>query len=178
MDAAGAGGARGIPLRSAARDLGVLAAALGAFALDARLRAGGGAAAAAMGCAAGVLAASAGYLAHEWGHLAGARLGGSVVRIPDSPRSVFLFHFDSDRNSRRQFPWMSLGGFAASAFVVALSVAVLPLDALSGRVAVALVGLGVLATAVLELPPFFRVLRGGAIPRGGAYASSPAGSGR
>ena len=27
------------------------------------------------------------------------------------------------------------------------------------------------ATAVLELPPFFRVLRGGPIPRGAAYAS-------
>ena len=32
-----------------------------------------------------------------------------------------------------------------------------------------LAGLGVLATAVLELPPFFAVMRGAPLPRGTAY---------
>jgi len=31
---------------------------------------------------------------------------------------------------------------------------------------------GVLATAALELPPFFRVLRGGPIPRGLGYRAA------
>jgi len=49
---------------------------------------------------------------------------------------------------------------------------VLPFDALAGRVAGVVTVLGVLATAALELPPFFRVLRGGPIPRGLGYRSA------
>jgi hypothetical protein len=161
-----------LPRAMLVRDAALAGLALGAWALDAEVRASIGLAATAVGVGAGALAALVGYLAHEWGHLAGARLGGSVVHLPDSAGSVFLFKFDVDRNGPRQFVWMSLGGFAASALVVALYLAVLPLDALAGRVAILLTALGVLATLVLELPPFFRVLRGGELPRGPAYRSS------
>jgi hypothetical protein len=114
-------------------------------------------------------------LAHEWGHLAGARLGGALVHPPERAATVFLFNFDSDRNDRRAFLWMSCGGFLASALGLALLLAVLPLAALAGRVALGLALLGVLATAVLELPPFFRVARCGPIPRGLGYRASERG---
>ena len=64
---------------------------------------------------------------------------------------------------------MSLGGFAASAIVVPLLFVYLPAGALSTWVALALASAGVLATIVLELPPFFRVLRGAPLPRGPVY---------
>lgn len=64
-----------------------------------------------------------------------------------------------------------MGGFLATALVVALLLALLPRDALAGQVALGLTAAGVLATAVLELPPFFRVLAGGPIPRGAAYVA-------
>jgi ribosomal protein S18 acetylase RimI-like enzyme len=155
----------------ALRDLAIVAAALALWAADASLRAAGGALATTVAVAAGALTALAGYLAHEWGHLTGARLGGSAVHLPASAASVFLFRFDAERNDRRQFAWMSLGGFVATALVVALLLAVLPRDALAGQVALGLTAAGVLATAVLELPPFFRVLAGAPIPRGAAYVA-------
>jgi hypothetical protein len=164
--------ARSIYARVALRDLGLLAATLAVWQLEAPLRGAGGAGSATLAGLAGVLSAVCAYLAHEWGHLAGARLGGALVHPPERVGTVFLFKFDSDRNDRRGFLWMSCGGFLASALGLALLLAVLPLDALAGRVALGLALLGVLATAALELPPFFRVARGGPIPRGLGYRAS------
>ncbi len=155
--------------KHAVRDAAVVAFTLGLWIADTGLRDVSGATAVGVACAAGALTAVAGYLAHEWGHLLGARLSGSVVHIPPSAFSLFLFNFNSDRNGRAQFLVMSLGGFIASAAVVVLLLRVLPLHALSGRVAMGLTALGVLATVVLELPPCWRVFKGGAIPRGAAY---------
>jgi len=158
--------------RVAARDLGLLVATLALWAAEARLRGDGGALAAATGVAAGALAGLCAYLAHEWGHLVGAKLGGAVVHRPRRVATVFLFNFDSDANGPREFAWMSSGGFAASAAGLALLLVVLPFDARAGRVALVVAVLGVLATAVLELPPFFRVLRSGPIPRGLGYRTA------
>jgi hypothetical protein len=155
----------------AVRDAALVALTLGLWRLDAGLREQAGAVALAVALLTGLLTAVCGYLAHEWGHLLGARLSGGVVERPASVLSLFLFRFDSDRNGRGAFLAMSLGGFAASAAGVALLLGVLPRDALSGQLALTLTALGVLATALLELPPFFRVLRGGALPRGVAYSS-------
>jgi len=159
------------------RDLAVLAATLLLWRLDAVARGAGasGPAGASLAAAAGLGAALCAYLAHEWGHWLGARLGGALVHPPERVATVFLFNFDSDRNDRRGFVWMSSGGFLASGLGLAFLVAVLPLDALSGRIALGAAALGVLATAVLELPPFFRVLRGGPLPRGLGYRSSETG---
>jgi hypothetical protein len=154
----------------AVRDAALVALTLGLWRADAALRGEAGAAPLVVAVLTGLLTAVCGYLAHEWGHLLGARLSGSVVERPASAFSLFLFRFDSDRNGRGAFLAMSLGGFAASAAGVALLLGVLPRDALSGQLALALTALGVLATALLELPPFFRVLRGGALPRGAAYS--------
>jgi hypothetical protein len=162
--------------RVALRDLGLLAVTLAVWQVEGSARAAGGAGAAALAVLAGLLAALCAYLAHEWGHLAGARLGGALVHPPERVATVFLFNFDSDRNDRRAFLWMSTGGFLASALGLALLLAVLPLEALSGRVALGLALIGVLATALLELPPFFRVARGGPIPRGLGYRSERGGA--
>lgn len=158
--------------RSALRDAGIVALTLALWRVESGLRGEAGAGPVGVGVLAGTLTAVCGFLLHEWGHLLGARLGQAVVHPPPTPLSPFLFRFDSDRNGRGAFAAMSLGGFAASALGVAVLLAVLPRDALAGRVALALTGLGVVATAVLELPPFWRVLRGGPIPRGAAYESS------
>jgi len=106
------------------------------------------------------------FLAHEWGHLAGARWRRSVVYPPRSLVSVFVFHFDTERNDARQFVAMSVGGFVVSALVVALLIAVLPLDALSGRIALALVAIGVIATLILEVPAAWKVAHGAPLPPG------------
>jgi hypothetical protein len=152
------------------RDLLVLAACLGCWALDARVgRASGGALSWASAALSAGVSALVAFLAHEWGHLAGAWLTKSEVYMPRRLTSLFLFHFDTARNDRRQFLAMSLGGFVASAMVVALVVAFVPLDALAGQVTLALVGLGVLATLVLEVPTALGVHRGAPLPRGAVY---------
>lgn len=158
-----------LPWRHATRDLVLIAVTLGAWQLDAAARAAGSALEWVTAPVAGALTAIAGYLFHEWGHLAAARVSGSVVRLPERASEIFLFNFHSDHNTPRQFLTMSMGGFVASAVAVVFLLAVLPLDTLAGKLAVTLVGLGVLATAVLELPPFFAVMRGAPLPRGTAY---------
>ena len=158
-----------VPWKHVARDAGLLALTLFAWQLDGTARAAESALEWVTAPTAGALTAIVGYLFHEWGHLLAARATGSVVRLPDRASEVFLFNFHSDRNSARQFLAMSLGGYAASILVIALLLVVLPLDTLAGKIALTLVGLGVLATAILELPPFFAVLRGGPLPRGTAY---------
>jgi hypothetical protein len=115
------------------------------------------------------LTAICGYLFHEWGHLAGALASKSRVRLPERTSEIFLFNFDVDRNDARQFTTMSSGGFMASALAITFLFLVLPAGVLATKISLALVALGIAATAVLELPPFFRVLRGGPMPRGAAF---------
>ncbi len=129
----------------------------------------------ALGTLVGFMTALCGYIGHEWGHLIGARSMRSVVHFPEKLVAPFLFHFDSDCNDRRQFLAMSIGGFAATTVVVLIFLAVLPREALAGRIALTLTLLGVVATVVLEFPPAWRVARGAPIPRGVAYRSSETG---
>ncbi len=177
MDRAGApatlAGALAVPVLVALvlRDAALLAGALALWCADAALRAESGVLPVVVAVATGAGTALCGYLAHEWGHLLGALVGGARVHLPPNAWTVFLFRFDADCNTRAQFLRMSVGGFAATAVVVALLVAVLPMEALSGRVALGLTALGVVATAVLELPPAWRVWRGAPIPHGAAYVS-------
>jgi hypothetical protein len=124
--------------------------------------------------AAGVMTAVCAYLAHEWGHFAGARVSRSVVHLPAHVGGVFLFNFDSDRNNRAQFVAMSCGGLLASALVMAWLLSILPAHTNSSRVALALVGLGLVATVVLEVPIVWRVARGAPLPRGSVYKSPTA----
>jgi membrane-associated protease RseP (regulator of RpoE activity) len=164
-----------MPWKVLLRDLALLGVCLGLLAWDASLREAGrsGALGTAVALGAGLLLGLVGYLLHEWGHLAGARLSGSVVTLPRSARTIFTFFYDTQRNTREQFLAMSCGGFVASAAMVTLYVSVLPLGALSGRVALAVTALGVVATVALELPTAWRVYRGAGLPAAGpAYVSA------
>ena len=161
-----------MPWPHAIRDLMFLGVALFLWKLEASLRTGS-VASLLVSVATGGATAFCGYLLHEWGHLIGARIGRSVVRLPTSPTEVFLFNFDSDQNGRNQFLIMSLGGYVASVLVVGFLLTTLSVTTVAGAVAIGLTAAGVVATAVLEIPPFVHVWRGGAIPRGGAYVSTP-----
>ncbi|MGH8458598.1 MAG: hypothetical protein ACRESV_04555 [Nevskiales bacterium] len=111
--------------------------------------------------AAGLMIPIAGFLAHEWGHLVGAWLSRSTVHMPKSVLTIFLFDYKPAENSREQFMSVSYGGFIASGLVVALLLGVLSFDRLADQIALGLTLLGVLATFVLEIPPAWRVYRGG-----------------
>jgi hypothetical protein len=156
-----------IPWPHARRDLGILALTLAVWRLDAAVRGGGLEWITAT--LAGALTAICGYLFHEWGHLAGALMSKSEVRLPERASEIFLFNFDSDRNDARQFTTMSSGGFLASGVAIIFLSLVLPRDTLAAKISLVLVALGVIATAILEVPPFVRVLRGGPLPRGAAF---------
>lgn len=144
------------------RDLTVIALTLAIWSWSRELDASHGALATPVAILAGISAALTGFLLHEWGHLLGALAAGSAVELPPTIRSVFLFKFGSG-NNRRQYLWMSAGGFAASLIVIAVLAVALSFHALADWVAIALTLIGVVATAILELPPAWRVLRGGAV---------------
>jgi len=122
---------------------------------------------------AGVSAGVVGFLLHEWGHLAAALAAGSHVHYPDRLLAPLLFHFDTARNDRRQFLWMSYGGYAASAVGVALIACLAPLDRWSGQLALGLAGLGMVVTLIAELPTTVRVARGAPLPTGYAFVPPP-----
>ena len=122
---------------------------------------------------AGLLLGVTGFLLHEWGHLLGARISGGRALPARSLRSVFLFAFDVQRSSPRQFLAMSYGGYIASVLGLGVVLALVSLDRLSGQVALGFTGFGLLVTAVLEIPTTVRVLRGRDLPAGFAYVGTP-----
>ncbi len=163
-------------VRFAVRDgvLALVAAAL--VVLDRGLSSGAassGAAPFAVGVAAGVMVPLVSFLAHEWGHLAGTLGSGGVAHPPPSLAAVFLFHFDVERSSRRQFLAMSYGGYAATALVVLPLAAWIDPHRASGLTALVLSVLGIGATLALEIPVTWRVARGGPLPSGGVYVGTP-----
>lgn len=117
----------------------------------------------------GVLTAFVGFLMHEYGHLAASLATGAKVSYPRTPVTALIFHFDSAQNDRRQFMWMSMGGYVATLIAVALIVALCPLDAWSGRISLLLAGAGTVVTFVLEVPITVRVWRGAPLPLETAY---------
>jgi hypothetical protein len=158
-----------VPRTTIVRDLAVLLVTVGFFLEDLRSRGQPGAAAWLFGIGAGVLAAVTGFLVHEWGHLAGALAVGSFVHYPNRLLAPLLFHFDTAKNDRRQFLWMSYGGYAGSLVGLAVIAVAYPLDALSGRVALGLAAVGFVVTAVAEVPTTVRVHRGAPLPTGYAF---------
>jgi hypothetical protein len=90
----------------------------------------------------------------------------------DRVTSLFLFFFDTDASTKQQFVAMSMGGYAASAVALVAALVWLPRDQLSGQVGLAIVGIGIVATLVAEVPTTIRVARGGPMPRGYVYRSS------
>ncbi len=154
-----------LPAGLIVRDLVVLGLTLLAWLLSRHLDSTASAWAIPVAVLAGLLTPLAGFLAHEWGHLFGAWLGRSVVHYPTGAWSIFLFSFDAEHNNRRQFLSMSYGGFLASALIVALLLMTLTPTRLADAIALGLTGVGVLATAILEIPPAWQVYRGQAYSR-------------
>lgn len=119
--------------------------------------------------AAGVGAAVCAYNLHEWGHLVGAHLTHSIYVPAKRILSPFLFSYDAEHNTRRQFLVMSLAGFAATAIFLAAFVLWMPQDQQAGRIAlraaIVLAGL----TVVIEFPIFIRALLGTTVPRTGMF---------
>lgn len=118
---------------------------------------------------AGLGAAVCAYNLHEWGHLIGAHLTRSVYVPAKRLISPFLFSYDAERNTRRQFLVMSLAGFVATALFVAGFVLWMPQDQQAGRIALrgALILAGL--TVLIEFPIFFRALFGNKVPRTGMF---------
>jgi fermentation-respiration switch protein FrsA (DUF1100 family) len=116
------------------------------------------------------------YEVHEWGHLSGAVLTGSKVHAPHRLVHQFLFHFDGSANDRRQFVGMSIGGLVASLVALAGLLLLLPLATITAKVILALVGIGIVATFLREVPEAWRVHRGIIVPTGPVYEpfSAPA----
>lgn len=156
-----------LPAKILVRDAALVAVALILLVLSHRIEATSSPLRIPLALLAGAMLTIAGYLVHEWGHLLGALASRSVVHLPDTVTALFLFRFDTGLNDRRQFLWMSAGGFIASIAVVAVFATTLSMDFVADRVALGLTALGVLATFVLEIPPAWRVLRGAALPQQG-----------
>jgi hypothetical protein len=90
--------------------------------------------ASALSIPAGVGAAICAFNLHEWGHLLGAHLTDSVYVPAKRLVSPFLFAYDAEHNTRRQFLIMSLAGFAATAAFVAGFLLWMPQDQAAGRI--------------------------------------------
>jgi len=150
------------------RDSAIVLATIGLWRLSLSVE-GGTTLKSALSITAGVGAAICAYNLHEWGHLIGAHLTDSVYVPAKRLLSPFLFSYDAERNTRRQFLIMSVAGFAATAVFVAAFLAWMPQDQQAGRIALRgalfLAGL----TVVIELPIFFRALFGTAVPRTGMF---------
>lgn len=116
-----------------------------------------------------ILTVLASYEVHEWGHLSGALLTGSTVHAPNRLIHQFLFHFDGKLNDRRQFVGMSVGGLVASVLALAVLLLVLPLATWTAKIILTIVGIGIIATYLREVPEAWRVHRGIIVPTGPVY---------
>lgn len=136
----------------ALRDTGILTVASLLYLLLAPLSAGAGMLGDFTGIVAGLAVGLATFLLHEWGHLLGALGSRSNVRLPERLGSIYLFSYDSRRNSRRQFVIMSLSGFAVTGVAVWAAYAWLPDGQLATRVGRGAVLVLAFFTVVLEVP--------------------------
>jgi hypothetical protein len=148
-----------------ARDISLVAVIVAAWLLWWPLSVGSGAVADLTGVLLGLGAGIVVHIGHEWGHLIGAVAAKARVAAPAKLTSVFLFSFDSRRNSQRQFVIMSLSGFAVTALALMGAYTALPPEALATRVARGLVVFGAALTVFLETPLLLASLVTGSILR-------------
>lgn len=153
----------------AIRDLAAIAIFIGCWMLEAQLRDGGGLLHWIAIVAAAVATFLVNYLCHEWGHLAGAKLAGGVCHPANKLKTFYLFHFDTQRSSVRQFLAMAAGGLIVSTVLLTFWLVVLPLHTAAGIAAMALIVLGYLATLATELPVVWRIAHGAPLPHGALF---------
>lgn len=140
---------------------------------DAMLTGSAGALPVIVGVAAGAMAAVLAFLIHEWGHLIGTFASGGVAHARPSLGAIFLFHFDVEKSTRKQFLAMSYGGYLATAIAVIPLAAWIDVSRVSGITGLVLSVLGIGATLILEIPTTVKVARGGTLPSGGVYEGRP-----
>jgi len=92
------------------------------------------------------------WVIHEWGHWLAAKAMGADLRAATKLTSIYLFGFDNKINSKAQFIVMALGGFVATACVIAFVLMVLPSEFLATKVARGVVFLELALTVSLEVP--------------------------
>jgi hypothetical protein len=96
-------------------------------------------------------------IVHEWGHFSGARLAGSISPVlPNPVRFFFMFNFDMQTNSNRQFLTMSIGGPAANWLLVVLLLILLPVDTASQALLIATVTGIAVNVSLFEIPVIVR----------------------
>ncbi|MFN7700798.1 MAG: hypothetical protein ACK6CU_14400 [Deltaproteobacteria bacterium] len=161
-------------LRFAVRDAILLAITALALTLDAS-RAVHGSWGLALGVLTGILVPYVGFLVHEWGHLAGALLSGGRAHPPPSLASFFLFYFDVEASTRRQFLAMSYAGYLATLGVIGALALWIDPTRVSGQLSLTLSVVGIGVTLAREVPTTWRVARGGPLPAGGVYRGTPPG---
>ena len=99
-------------------------------------------------------------LFHEWGHFLGARLSGSRSPVLAKPRRLyFMFNFDMEANTPRQFHWMSVGGLSGSWAAAVLLFLLLPLETLSAALLLSVVVANAVNASVFEVPIILRTQR-------------------
>jgi hypothetical protein len=147
-----------------ARDASIVAAAVLLWTSISGFSSGRGAVGDLTGLVAGVVLGACALPLHEWGHFAGAVVGRSLIHPAASLRALFVFSFDSERNSRRSFLVMSLGGWVGTAAAAWVAYALLPDDLLASRVARGMVLLSILLVVVTEVPLLLRAFWTGRIP--------------
>jgi hypothetical protein len=160
-------------VRFAVRDAVFLAITAGLVALDA-IHGDRGTVGLAVGVLTGLLVPYTGFLVHEWGHLAGTLLSGGRAHPPQSLATFFLFFFDVETSTRRQFLAMSYGGYLATLGVVAALACWIDPSRTSGQLTLVLSVIGIGVTLAREVPTTWRVARGGPLPTGGVYRGTPA----
>jgi hypothetical protein len=153
----------------AIRDLAVAALCIGCWMFEMQLRDSGGPLHWLAIAAAAVSTFLVNYFCHEWGHLLGTRLAGGVYHPSNTLKTFYLFHFDTQRSSTRQFLAMAAGGIGASTVLLPLWAIALPLHAAAGIAAMALLVLGYIATLATELPVAWRIAHGAPLPRGALF---------
>lgn len=113
---------------------------------------------------AGGLTVLSAFLLHEWGHWLGARWSGAQIYAPSFIASPFLYNFDAEQNTPRQFLLTSVFGFAATGLFLLLFFFALPAE--HPATTIARYGGTALATLTLvfEVPIAIAVALGRPVP--------------
>lgn len=164
--------------KMAVRDGAIVLAAWLAWGGGAHRTVGVGPVADALGVLLGLLVGACAFVSHEWGHFLGARVAGAVVHAPRGIGSVYLFSFDSRRNSRRQFLFMSFGGFVITGVAVWVTQALLPDGLLATRVARGAILVLASLTVVFEIPLVLWAVLVGSLPPVETFAQEEADASR
>jgi len=99
---------------------------------------------------------------HEWGHYTGARLSGAFAPVLKKPvKYFFMFDFSFDKNDRRQFLWMSLGGILVPWLVVLATILLVPVDNASRAMLLAVLVTRAVQASAFEVPVVMRTYEGG-----------------